>query len=190
MKAVEKEEKFKKIKLWCVEFVALCNKYRLFTYVPIIVLSISSFSLRKKNEGLVARVARLETLNTTLVSNMILYNRSFESFPMPVFQKVKRGNRFIAQYFNPAYVSLLGHNFGYDRYRYIGKSDYDYYPKRVADLYHNYDISVAFTGIPLKIRVTIKDSANTRIPVDVLKWRQIREKDTLIYGMIILDKPI
>jgi hypothetical protein len=146
--------------------------------------------LRQKNEGLVARVARLETLNATLVSNMILYNRSFESFPMPIFQKLKRGNRFIAQYFNPAYVDLLGHNFEYDRYRYIGKSDYDYYPKRVADLYYNYDISVAFTGIPMKVKVAIKDSMQNKVNVEVMKWRQIREKDTLIYGMIILDKPM
>ncbi|MEM6717683.1 MAG: hypothetical protein AAF611_00065 [Bacteroidota bacterium] len=188
MEAIEKEKE-KKGK-WYVVLIDFCKKYKLFTYIPIIVLSISSFSLRKKNEILVERVARLETLNETLVSNMILYNRGFETFPMPIFQKVKRGNQYIAQYFNPAYVKLLGHNFGYNRYRYIGKTDYDHYPKRVAEMYHNYDISVAFTGIPMKIKVTIKDSLNTKLNVEVLKWRQIRETDTLIYGMIILDKPM
>lgn len=186
MEAIEKEKREK----WYVLLLVVCRKYRLFTYIPIIVLSISSFSLRQKNEVLVQRVARLETLNEALVSNMILYNRSFETFPMPIFQKVKRGNQFIAQYFNPAYVDLLGHNFGYNRYRYIGKTDYDYYPKRVADSYYNYDISVAFTGIPMKIKVAIKDSLDRKQQVEVMKWRQIRENDTLIYGMIILDKPM
>lgn len=191
MKIVGKEKKEKKRwERWFKKLTKVCRQYRLFTYVPILILSISSFNLRKKNEGLVERVARLETLNESLVSNMVLYNRSFESFPIPIFQKLKRGNDFITQYYNPAYVRLLGHNFGYDRYEYIGKTDYDYYPKHVADLYHNYDVSVAFTGIPMKKKVAIKDSLENKIEVEVMKWRQIRDKDTLIYGMIILDQPL
>lgn len=185
-----KEETIANKQKWYQRLFDVCQKYRLFTYIPILVLSISSFSLRQKNEVLVHRVARLETLNETLVSNMILYNRGFESFPMPIFQKLKRGNRFIAQYFNPAYVRLMGHNFSYNRYAYIGKTDYEYYPKRMADLYYNYDVSVAFTGVPMKIAIVIKDSSDTELNVDVMKWRQIREKDTLIYGMIILEKPM
>lgn len=188
MEAIEEENT--QVKKWYRRTLEVCKRYRLFTYIPILVLSVSSFSLRQKNEGLVQRVARLETLNETLVSNMILYNRSFETFPMPIFQKLKRGNEFIAQYFNPAYVKLLGHNFGYNRYVYIGKTDYEYLPKREADLYYNYDISVAFTGIPMKIKVTIKDSLKNKLNVEVMKWRQIRENDTLIYGMIILNKPM
>ncbi|AXG71970.1 hypothetical protein KORDIASMS9_04228 [Kordia sp. SMS9] len=186
MEAIEKEIQQKK--KWHLLLLDVCKKYRLFTYIPIVFLSISSFSLRNKNEVLVKRVVRLETVNEALVSNMILYNRRFETFPMPVFQKLKRSNQFIAQYFNPAYVNLLGHNFEYNRYKYIGKTDYDYYPKRVADLYYNFDVSVAFTGFPMKIKVTIKDSSNTNLNVEVMKWRQIREEDTLIYGMIILEK--
>ncbi|MFK7747619.1 MAG: hypothetical protein AB8B65_04465 [Kordia sp.] len=188
MEAIEEENTQKK--KWFQFILEIIKKYRLFTYVPILVLTVSSFSLRKKNEGLVQRVARLETLNETLVSNMILYNRNFETFPVPIFQKLKRGNEFIVQYFNPAYVNLLGHNFEYNRFLYMGKTDYDYYPKRIADLYHNYDVSVAFTGVAMKIKVVIKDSLDNNLNVEVLKWRQIRERDTLIYGMIILDKPM
>ena len=84
----------------------------------------------------------------------------------------------------------MGHNFEYDRYRYIGKTDYEYQPKSLADMYRNYDISVAFTGIPMKLKVDIKDSLGKFIKVDVMKWRHIRERDTLVYGMIILDKPM
>ena len=175
---------------WLKQTYRIFIKYRLLTYIPIAVLTVSTYSLRDRNERMVERVARLETLNQALVSNMILYNRNFETFPMPIFQKLKRGNDFIAQYFNPAYVNLMGHNFGYDRYRYIGKTDYDYYPKHLADHYRNYDISVAFTGIPMKETVDIIDSLGKRISVQVMKWRHIREKDTLIYGMIMLDKPM
>lgn len=175
---------------WLVYLISIVKKYRLLTYIPIAVLSVSAYSLRIKNEGLVDRVGRLETMNNALISNMILYNRNFETFPMPVFQKLKRGNQFIAQYFNPSYVALMGHNFDYDRYRYIGKTDYEYYPKHIADVYYNYDVSVAFTGIPMKVKVAIKDSIGTPLKVEVMKWRHIRDRDTLIYGMILLDHPM
>ena len=180
----------KKRRKWLKPFLKFSKKYRLFTYIPIIVLTLSTYNLRTKNEGLVSRIARLETINEALVSNMILYNRNFETFPMPIFQKLKRGDDFIVQYFNPAYVVLMGHNFGYDRYRYIGKTDYEYHPKVIADTYRNYDISVAFTGMPLKMQVSIKDSLGKSKRVDVMKWRHIRENDTLVYGMIILDEPL
>ncbi|QHI35940.1 hypothetical protein IMCC3317_12880 [Kordia antarctica] len=180
----------KRKRKWYAVFFKFCKKHKLFTYIPIAILTLSAYNLRIKNEGLVERIARLETINEALVSNMILYNRNFETFPMPIFQKLKRGDYFIAQYFNPAYVKLMGHNFGYNRYKYIGKTDYDYLPKSVADVYRNYDISVAFTGIPMKMKVAIKDSIGKPIKVEVMKWRHIRERDTLVYGMIILGSPM
>ncbi|EDP96230.1 hypothetical protein U8527_08970 [Kordia algicida OT-1] len=190
MENTNTEEQLRSKKKWLAFLVSATKKYRLLTYIPIAVLSVSAYSLRLKNEGLVERVGRLETMNNALISNMILYNRNFETFPMPVFQKLKRGNRFIAQYFNPAYVAMMGHNFDYDRYRYIGKTDYEYYPKHIADLYYNYDVSVAFTGTPMNIKVAITDSLGNPLKVKVMKWRHIRDRDTLVYGMILLDQPM
>ena len=38
-------------------------------------------------------------------------NSNYEKFPLPVWQKVKRGDEFIIQYINPEYVTKFGHLF-------------------------------------------------------------------------------
>jgi hypothetical protein len=52
---------------------------------------------------------------------MVLFNRNFEDFTLPIWQKVKRGDRFIVNYKNPAYIKQFVYNFNNEIYKVIGK---------------------------------------------------------------------
>jgi hypothetical protein len=165
---------------------AVEKKYRrLFFYTPLLTLLITSYLLRKEVVELHAKVAQLEERNLFLVSNMIIFNRNYEEFPLPVWQKVKRGNQFIMQYINPAYVDAFGHQFGFNQYNLIGKTNFDIFPQKFAQQYYENDVAVAVTGLPLELTEYSKDTTNGILHLEVLKWRDIKDnKDTLVYGLV------
>lgn len=161
------------------------KKHKIITYASLLFLTVSTYFLRTENQNVKIEYATLKERNLGLKQNMIIFNRSYEDFPLPVWQKVKRGNRFIMQYVNPTYVDKMGHLFEYNAYAYIGKNNFDIFPKRLAQSYHDEDLAVAVTGETLTSKVEIIDTEGKKAFVKVQKWRQINnKKDTLIYGMI------
>ena len=171
-------------KLWSIQ-----KKYNLFTYVGLLYLTITVHHLRNENKELQLKVVRVETVNQNLISNMIIYNRNFEEFPMPIWQKVKRDGHFILQYINSSYVSKYGSAFNYDRLSVIGKNNFELgYPKELAQQYYESDITVAATGKPYIVTEKITNSQGELIDIKVMKWRVIKDGETLVYGMIIESK--
>ncbi len=161
------------------------KKHKIITYASLLFLTISTYFLRTENQNVKIEYATLKERNLGLKQNMIIFNRNYEGFPLPVWQKVKRGNRFIIQYVNPMYVEKLGHLFKYDKYEHIGKSNFDMFPKKYAQDFHNKDLAVAVTGEVLHSVDEIYDKNGKKAFIKVLKWRQIRNnKDTLIYGIV------
>ena len=168
---------------------------RMLTYLTLSWLTFSNFSLQAevrelqaKNEQLTKVFTEAIVENESLKGDMILFNRSFETFPIPTWQKVKRGDEFIMQYANPAYVLTYGHEFNYNRFAYIGKTDFDIHPVQIAKKYYKWDKIVALSGEPIFASETATDTLGNIFSIRVLKWREIDRKDTLVYGMVIPEE--
>lgn len=158
------------------------KKHKIITYASLLFLTISTYFLRSENQNIKINFATIQERNIHLKNNMIIFNRNYEGFPLPVWQKVKRGNEFIIQYVNPSYLDLDGVN---DLYDIIGKNNFELFTKKMAQRYYENDIAVAITGNKLETYDEFIEVDGTVIKLKVLKWREIREnKDTLIYGMI------
>jgi hypothetical protein len=161
------------------------KKHKIITYASLLFLTVSAYFLRTENQNIKINFAALQERNINLKQNMIIFNRNYEGFPLPIWQKVKRGNEFIFQYINPEYVTKLGHIFNNDQYALMGKNNFALFPKKIAQLYYENDVAVSITG---KKRESIEESIDKDgniIQLKVLKWRSIKEnKDTLIYGMV------
>lgn len=161
------------------------KKHKVITYASLLFLTVSTYFLRTENQNIKIDFATLQERNLNLKQNMIIFNRNYEGFPLPVWQKVKRGEGFIMQYVNPIYVKFFGHDFEYDKYKIIGTSDFDTFPKKVAQLYYENDIVVSRTGKELEsIEESIDKNGNV-VKLKIIKWRSIKDnKDTLVYGMV------
>jgi len=179
---------FKKLRYFVV-------KYKIVTYFSLIALTFSNFKLRQDNKDLFTLVTSLKIEvqhliqeNYNVKDNLIIYNRNFESFPLPTWQKLKRGDKYISQYVNPCFMEDFGHLFDYDRFGYIGKTDEEIYPPKIAERIKNSDRRVAKTGKQEIRRESYFNHNGELKRLRVLKWRQIQYKDTLIYGMILKTK--
>lgn len=170
------------------------KKYRrIIYYGGLIGLSISVYTLNKKlaksqikYESSQIKIAQLEKDYETLKQNVIFYFRDFDEFPLPVWQKVKRGDEYIIQNANPQYVLDFGNNFNYNKFEIVGKNNFALgYPYKVAANYKKNDSIVAYTGETQRITEHYTDSLNVKRRVDVVKWRVLKKLDTLIYGIII-----
>ncbi|WP_439130007.1 hypothetical protein, partial [Polaribacter sp.] len=163
------------------------KKFKIFNYASLLALTIITYNLRQENETLKVEFAKIEVINSSLVSNMVIYNRTFEDFPLPVWGKVKRKGRFPLQYINKAYQNQFGHLFNYDRFSIFGKTNFEIFKENpsIAQLYYENDITVSITGIPLETIEYSTDSIGNLKKLNVLKWRAIVDKkDTIVYGMV------
>jgi len=168
-----------------VKLSILEKKHKVITYASLLLLSISTYFLRSDNEQLKIRFASLKEKNISLKKNMLIFNSNYENFPLPVWQKVKRGNQFIMKYVNPEYVNRIGHLFNYDKYEQIGKNNFENFGPIYGQKYHEKDISVSITGKELETIEETIDKDGKLIYVKSIKWRDINDnKDTLVYGMI------
>ena len=173
---------------WTQIFFTVSNlekKHKVITYASLLFLTISTYFLRTENQNIKIQFATLKERNQNLKQNMIIFNRSYEGFPLPVWQKVKRGDRFIMQYVNPTYVDFFGHDFENNIYNIIGKSNFQVFPKKIAQLYYENDIVVSRTGEQLESVEESIDKDGNKINLKVIKWRSIKDnKDTLVYGLV------
>ena len=161
------------------------KRYKLITYVSLLSLTYSTINMRKDLMATKIELATVKQDKNNLLVNIVFFNRNYENFPLPIWQKVKRNDRFIMQYVNPDYVHKFGHLFNHNKYSLFGKTNYDIFEKTIADNYFKNDLKVALTG---KAELTTEfavDSLGRKLNLKVLKWRDIVDKkDTLIYGMV------
>lgn len=161
------------------------KKHKIITYASLLFLTISTYFLRTENQNIKINYATLEERNINLKHNMVIFNRNYENFPLPIWQKVKRGEQFITQYINPEYVKKFGHIFNNDQYALIGKNNFAKFPKKIAQLYYENDVAVSITGKKRECIEEGLDRNGNTIKLKVLKWRDIKDnKDTLIYIMV------
>lgn len=161
------------------------KKHKIITYASLLFLTVSTYFLRTENQNVKVKYATLEERSNGLKHNMIIFNRNYEGFPLPVWQEVKRGDEFILQYVNDAFIDQFGHKFNYNRYDIIGKNTFDYFPKHIAQQYYENDIAAAITGETILSTPQYIDKKDKIHKMKVLKWREIRDhKDTLVYGMV------
>jgi len=166
-------------------FSNLEKKHKIITYVSLLFLTVSTYFLRSENEDVKIEFATLQQRNIGLKQNLIIFNRSYEGFPLPIWQKVKRGDKFIMNYINPEFLKMVGHDFNNNEYEIMGKNDFELFPKNIAQLYYENDIVVSITGKDLNVVENIVDKDGNIRKAKVIKWRYIKDnKDTLIYGMI------
>jgi len=161
------------------------KKHKVITYVSLLFLTVSTYFLRTENQKVKIDFATLKERNESLIRNMVIFNRNYENFPQPVWQKIKQGNEFIMKYVNPEYVNRIGHLFNYDKYEQIGKNNFENFGPIYGQKYHEKDISVSITGKELETIEETIDKDGKLIYVKSIKWRDINDnKDTLVYGMI------
>lgn len=161
------------------------KKHKIITYASLLFLTISTYFLRSENQNIKINFATIQERNINLKNNMVIFNRSYEVFPLPVWQKVKRGNEFIMQYVNPTYLDYVGNQENDDIYDFIGKNNFELFPKHIAQIYYENDVAVSITGNKLETTEKFTENDGTTVKLKILKWREIKEnKDTLIYGMI------
>jgi len=161
------------------------KKHKVITYVSLLFLTVSTYFLRTENQKVKIDFATLKERNESLIRNMVIFNRNYENFPQPVWQKIKQGNEFIMKYVNPEYVNRIGHLFNYDKYEQIGKNNFENFGPIYGQKYHEKDMSVSITGKELETIEETIDKDGKLIYVKSIKWRDINDnKDTLVYGMI------
>jgi hypothetical protein len=166
-------------------FSDLEKKHKIITYASLLFLTISTYFLRSENENVKIESATLKEKNIGLIQNLIIFNRSYEGFPLPIWQKVKRGDKFIMNYINPEFLKMIGHDFNNNEYEIMGKNDFELFPQNIAQLYYENDIAVSITGEDLNVVENIIDKDGNIRKAKVIKWRYIKDnKDTLIYGMV------
>ncbi|MAX71787.1 MAG: hypothetical protein CMC76_11945 [Flavobacteriaceae bacterium] len=166
------------------------NRYKtVLTYFGLITLTISNIFLRRDVIELELELQNIKNENQSLIADMVYFNRSFEDFPLPVWQKVKRDGKFVMQYVNKAYYERYLIPRGLDRYDYMGSTDFDIYDYKTATIFYARDLSLAIDGDWKRFDESILDAETSeRIKLDVFKWRIIERKDTLIYGMVVPEK--
>lgn len=179
-----------KFGIFIIKVSSLAKKYKTaLTYSGLIFLTVSNFFLRRDIIDLEVQLQELKSENKSLISDMVYFNRSFEDFPLPVWQKVKRDDEFVMQYVNKSYYQNYLQPRGFDRYDYMGSTDFDIYDFKTASLFYARDLSLAIDGDWQRFDESILDvESNSRINLDVIKWRIIERKDTLIYGMVVPEK--
>lgn len=161
------------------------KKHKIITYASLLFLTISTYFLRSENENVKIESATLKEKNIGLIQNLIIFNRTYEGFPLPIWQKVKRGDKFIMNYINPEFLKMVGHDFNNNEYEIMGKNDFELFPQNIAQLYYENDIAVSITGEDLNVVENIIDKNGNIRKAKVIKWRYIKDnKDTLIYGMV------
>ena len=166
-------------------FSDLEKKHKIITYASLLFLTISTYFLRSENENVKIESATLKEKNIGLIQNLIIFNRTYEGFPLPIWQKVKRGDKFIMNYINPEFLKMIGHDFDNNEYEIMGKNDFELFPQNIAQLYYENDIAVSITGEDLNVVENIIDKDGNIRKAKVIKWRYIKDnKDTLIYGMV------
>ena len=161
------------------------KKHKIITYASLLFLTISTYFLRTENENVKIESATLKEKNIGLIQNLIIFNRTYEGFPLPIWQKVKRGDKFIMNYINPEFLKMIGHDFDNNEYEIMGKNDFELFPQNIAQLYYENDIAVSITGEDVNVVENIIDKDGNIRKAKVIKWRYIKDnKDTLIYGMV------
>ena len=161
------------------------KKHKIITYASLLFLTVSTYFLRTENQSIKVNYATLKERNQNLKHNMVIFNRNYEGFPLPIWQKVKRGDQFIMQYINPMYVEKFGHLFDNNQYALIGKNNFDNFPKKIAQTYYENDVAVSITGKAGESIVESLDDKGNIIKLKVIKWRDIKDnRDTLVYGMV------
>lgn len=163
------------------------KKHKIITYVSLLFLTVSTYFLRSENQNVKIEFATLQERSLNLQKNMVLFNRSYEEFPLPLWQKVKRGNQFIMNYVNPEYIKKFGHHFNNDKFSILGKNNFEIFSDELglAQTYYEHDITVSITGEKLESIEYLMNEEGKRVKMIVIKWRDIRDnRDTLIYGMV------
>ncbi|MFC4268417.1 hypothetical protein [Polaribacter marinivivus] len=161
------------------------KKHKVITYVSLLFLTVSTYFLRTENQKVKIDFATLKERNESLTRNMVIFNRNYENFPQPVWQKIKQGDEFIMKYVNPEYVNRIGHLFNYDKYEQIGKNNFENFGPSYGQKYQENDMSVSISGKELETIEETTDKDGKLIYIKSIKWRDINDnKDTLVYGMI------
>lgn len=179
----------KNLKIKSLEIFSLFSKleknHKLITYASLLFLSISGYYLRAGNEEMKVKYATLIEQTEGVKQKMSIYNEVYEDFPLPVWQKVKRGDKYIMQYVNPEYVEQFGHLFDYDKHAQIGKSNFELFPAKYAQKFYEDDVAVSIVGKKLEVTEHLICREGNPLNLKVVKWREIKNnKDTLVYGMV------
>ena len=86
--------------------------------------------------------ARISEKQKAFINTVILYNRTYKKVPIPIWQKVKRGDRFVIQYVNPKYEEVFGDVFGNDVRNIIGSDNFELgYTYERAKRYYDTDMN-------------------------------------------------
>ncbi len=112
--------------------------------------------LQEDNSKKSLKILELEIMIRTLSSRKGTLGSYIENIPAPVWiKKLNDENQFEMLILNREYIST----YGIDKIGYVGKTDYDFWPKEVADEFQEEDFSVYLSGESLTrmVPIPIKD---------------------------------
>ncbi len=175
------------------KFIRIGKRIGLFSFVPVVILSYAKYNTNLENDQLKIENTFLRTENVIIKEKSIGIYRSFDDVPFAMWTKLKvyGEERFIMLRTNQAYYDKILKNLRLSINAYIGSSDVDIYPKKIADKFLREDLYVARTGKTTYVFDQFVDSLKNSHRLMVFKWRKIEKLDTLVMGIALdLDQPM
>lgn len=173
---------------WLVVFLNKWEQiFRVSLIISILILSIRSCRQSDRIVILESENYALRKITFTAVSNNLVGLSVLDKIKRPIWVKLSRNGEFYMQYCNTSFEKTYLLPYDLTRMDYIGKSDAFVFGEEAAKLFYDDDLKAALTGEQIKIREDFINRNGVNEKIDVLKWREISNRDTLVWGMVTRD---
>lgn len=127
------------------------------------------------------KISDLKVSNEALRSVIANKTVIMENFDWPWYRKTKRSRNFYITGLNGAYERY----YKVDRFKALGKTNFDIAPYDIAKTWNYVDSLVAATGKPKDTVEYVQMLDSSRLAVLSHKWSSIEGRDTTLYGVSV-----
>lgn len=120
-----------------------------------------------------------------LENNILLLESAHQDLPIPMWLKDFKGNMLSV---NLAYETIFLKPIGKERKDYVGKSDYDIWPKEIAEVFMKNDILIRRKREPRLITENIPDAMGKLIEWNILKYPRMSGNQLIGIAGIAIPK--
>lgn len=111
--------------------------------------------------------------------------KTYSDIPASLFEKLKRGDRFIMLNTNDYYGQQFTSKLGYDKYDYLGEQDAEIQDPKAAEDYNREDLEVTVTGERKWFKGVFIDKRKDTLRIATFKARRIEiNNDTILIGLV------
>lgn len=168
-------------------------RMRLFTMVPILILSIQLHFERQYGKRKNLEVVTITASNEFLRERVNGLSRKIDDFDIAIWEKLLKDGRFLIINVNQKYTDTFLSRIGLKEWDVIGHTDEEILPeefKEYARIFHMEDSSVAANGRRLFSINQVPDGMGGLEPLLVIKWRRQDRDDIMIMGAAIRIKAL